>query len=410
MKISTTCICQWALVATVVVVWPPAYAFSAVAYRVTDLGTLGGQTSRATAINNLGQVVGTSYTSDPILPNLRAFRTAPNATINPATDNLGTLGGTYSIANDINDRGQVVGGSYIASSVAHAFRTKPNAPIDPITDDLGTLGGEVSTAAAINESGQVVGFSYLSGHTMPRAFRTGPNAAIQPATDNLGTLGGTESVANGINNSGQVVGYSTLPGNPRPLVHAFRTSGPGPMNAVTDDIGIAVGSSIGEGINDSGQVTGDADYLGTTIGMNNGFRTAPNEVISPATDDLGTLPGSVATYPHAINSAGWVVGSVLMGTRRVPRPFLYDGTTTVELNNVLDETGIGWMLEVARDINDRGQIVGYGIHNGARRAFRLDPIPIPEPSTFAITVVAACAMITCFFHTGSRPVPSPAAT
>src|SRR5690348_8094633 len=71
---------------------------------------------------------------------------------------LGTLGGTISVAYGINASGQVVGWSYtgavdpLAGNISHAFRTAPNKPINPITDDLGTLGGYYSWAYGINDS------------------------------------------------------------------------------------------------------------------------------------------------------------------------------------------------------------------------------------------------------------------
>ena len=38
----------------------------------------------------------------------------------------------------------------------------------------------------------------------------------------------------------------------------------------------------------------------------------------------------------------------------------------------------GWSLEIARDINEAGQIMGCGISlTGQTRAFLLDPVPIP---------------------------------
>jgi probable HAF family extracellular repeat protein len=183
----------------------------------------------------------------------RAFRTAPNSPINPATDDLGTLYGLYTEARAINSSGEVVGLSATTNGAFHAFRTAPNSAINTATDDLGTLGPpscELCPASAygINASGQVVGDA-------GRAFRTAPNSPINPATDDLCTLGGQFSAALGINALGQVVGYDKLvpPGAISGNQRAFRTAPNSPINPATDYLGTLGGpSSAAYGINDLG--------------------------------------------------------------------------------------------------------------------------------------------------------------
>jgi probable HAF family extracellular repeat protein len=67
---------------------------------------------------------------------------------------LGTLGGNSSRPFDLNSRGQVVGYSSTAAGENHAFLWKKGK-----MTDLGTLGGVESFPKAINSRGQVVGTS-----------------------------------------------------------------------------------------------------------------------------------------------------------------------------------------------------------------------------------------------------------
>ena len=67
---------------------------------------------------------------------------------------LGSLGGEWSRASAINERGQVVGASKTRSGDLHAFLWQEER-----MRDLGTLGGKRSSAVAINERGEVVGES-----------------------------------------------------------------------------------------------------------------------------------------------------------------------------------------------------------------------------------------------------------
>jgi probable HAF family extracellular repeat protein len=355
-------------------------------YTVTDLGTLGGTSSFAFGINASGQVVGDSYTTPGNNIIFHAFRTAANSPINPASDDLGTLGGTSSFAFGINASGQVVGYAYtIGDATIHAFRTAANSPINSATDDLGTLGGSESRAGVgngVNASGQVVGHSYLSGNNAIRAFRTAANSPINPATDDLGTLGGFYSQADGINASGQVVGASYATDNI--TYHAFRTAANSPINPATDDLGTLGGTySEAWAINASGQVVGDS-Y--TTPGNNiifHAFRTAANSPINPASDDLGTL-GGTNSQAHGINASGQVVGYSATATGN-NHAFLYSGGVMYDLNNLIP-AGSGWELSQAYSIDDAGQIVGGGTHNGSSHAFLLTPVPVDNtpPTTTAI--------------------------
>jgi len=118
-----------------------------------DLGTLGGPTSEARAINNLGQVVGRADTSTSSV-SYRAF-VWDSVT---GMRNLGTFGATTSEANAINDRGEVAGtaASFIGYTIyngAQGFRW------DPISGGslLSSFYGAPRKATGLNESGQIVG-------------------------------------------------------------------------------------------------------------------------------------------------------------------------------------------------------------------------------------------------------------
>src|SRR4051794_8835410 len=87
--------------------------FGEVLYSVTDLGTLAGGSgsSEAAGINNIGQVAGQS--------NDRAFLYSGGQILD-----LGTLGGSRSRGQAVNDRGQVTGWAATTSGTnpqIHAF-------------------------------------------------------------------------------------------------------------------------------------------------------------------------------------------------------------------------------------------------------------------------------------------------
>lgn len=278
-----------------------------------DLGAEG-HNPFTSAINNAGQVVGyfsVNLNDDDIE---RAFRTAPNKPINLKTDDLGTLGcNTTTRALGINSVGQAVGFSHVQSYEqgdcnAHAFRTAPNKAINPATDDLGDLGGSFgdfnSIAEGINDSGQVVGVSVTADYRL-HAFRTSPNKPINPATDDLGAFDDSfynYSWANAINAAGQVVGYAGNSGEE----HAFRTSANKPINTATDDLGTLGGRiSSANSINSAGDVVGDSetsDLYQHAFLFTQGVMYDLNELIQP---NSGWRVLSQAT---SINDKNQIVG------------------------------------------------------------------------------------------------------
>jgi endoglucanase len=207
---------------------------------LSDLGTLfSGNYCIASAVNETGQVVGTSGTQ--IVKNHAFLWTRAGGMVD-----LGTLGGTYSAASPtiqaVNGSGEVVGESTLTPDGAtHAFSWTPAGGMH----DLGTLGGTNSRARAVNDSGQVVGSSDTSGGATHAFLWTAGAGMVD-----LGTLGGTSSYADAVNASGQVVGESTTATGE---THAFSWT----QAAGIVDLGTLGGTiSYGPAVNDGGQVAG----------------------------------------------------------------------------------------------------------------------------------------------------------
>jgi probable HAF family extracellular repeat protein len=334
-----------------------------------DLGTLGGDSSRASAINNRGQIVGTSDTASD---GRHAFLWQDGE----MTD-LGTLGGGFSEAVAINDRGQVVGTSDTASNRRHAFLWENGSMID-----LGTLGYS-SEAVAINDGGQVVGWSEVAptvNDLLPRhAFLWQAGAMID-----LGTLGGDSSEAVAINDRGQVVG--TIDQQHAFLWEAGTMTDLGPAVdfhgvavTINDSGQIAIVRSPGAAvaINDHGQIVGGRhlsdmvvpgeislwqDGTTTNLGPLDGAFSWRDGTMTA----LGSLGDDRFSVASAVNSRGQVVGSSLTA---YPDPIEWEWCCSTLFHAFLWQNGS--MIDLgdlgplasrtssdAAAINDCGHVVG----------------------------------------------------
>lgn len=129
-----------------------------------DLGTLGGESSEAVAVNGSGAIAGNSYTADD---QLHAFLW----TAGGGMQDLGTLGGDRSTAEAINSSGDIAGTSRTASGDLHAFLWHRSTGT---MEDLGTPGGSYSIATDMNDADQVVGYgASVAGGQVPFSWSSG---------------------------------------------------------------------------------------------------------------------------------------------------------------------------------------------------------------------------------------------
>ena len=92
---------------------------------------------------------------------------------------------------------------------------------------------------------------------------------------------------------------------------------------------------------------------------------------------LGGLAGPV-TEAMALNDNGWVVGvgTLDANPHRDGHAVLFRDGALHDLNDLLMPAAARqWSLDLAMDINNRGQIVGMGTIDGQRRAFLATPVP-----------------------------------
>jgi probable HAF family extracellular repeat protein len=289
----------------------------------------GGVNSRGFGINSMNVMVGDSFFAGPMDASHAALFKGGFAA------DLGVLKGkAYSRANSINTMGQVVGFSSAQRDGAESRAFLWSNQTGMV--DIGTLGGGYAQAYAINEAGVITGSSQTQGMGAIQATHAFIYRQLSPTNQrmqDLGVLGGFFSSGMAINNYNHVAGFSTIKSN-NGHVHAFFHDGRSMMDLGTLSRGMSDSDySVALGVNNKDQVVGYT-YL-------------------PA---IGDMP---------LQQVAFLWNRTGSGTAKM-----------VNLNNLLNDTGKGYVLISATAINDYGQIVAsaYDIYNGGVRSVLLTPV------------------------------------
>lgn len=246
----------------------------------------------------------------------------------------------YVTAEDINNRGQVIGSTSMAGQTqAYVWSLARGTHL------LGVLPGQVhSNGESINDAGTAVGDSFNPDTGGGLSFIWDARRGMRVLD---GSLGADRHGAKGINRVGQVAGASNLTTG---ATHAFRRD----RNGEVLDLGTLPGGdySFGLAINDRGTVVG----VGSTAATRNseGFIwTDSSGMQFLKLDDL-------VEFPRAINNRNEVVG-VLEGS--YTRAFLWTPAGGVVDLGALTDSATDYAE--AYDINEWGTVVGASLTDSA---------------------------------------------
>lgn len=296
-----------------------------------DLGTFGGPSATAVALNDHGQVTGSAtVNTDGAISHAYRWSQATGMV------DLSANGQGNSAGADINNKGHVSGSAVFnpaSSPDQHAFYWSAQTGML----DIGTLGAPFSFATAMNDAGAVAGYSAkVDSPLSTLGFRWTRAEGIS----DIGTLPDEFTLASDINAAGHIVGASPLPSGG--YVHAFLWT---PREGLTD-LGTGTGNrSTAVKINNRGMVVGNVlDFMV----MFHGFVwTRESGLI-----EIGAESAQVETSANDVNNRGQVVGSfgghAYLWTR---------AQGVVDLNTRLQGAPEGLVLTGGVQISDNGAIV-----------------------------------------------------
>ena len=307
---------------------------------IIDLGTLQGDSvSYATAINNSTTVSGNSINSQGESTAFFWSRWSNGGELNPLVS-----GKKETYATSINNSGRIVGGD------VNNGTTKIGTWTTYGSNKMKTIKGN-SLAYNINDNGQIVGTKGRNETPYIWSIWGGHNPVKVG-----GNLSWNYETARDVNNNGLVIGETTL-GTPY-IWNMYNKS--------SDFFSSSQGTA--NDINDSGAVVGSLTDSATG---NSQAYVYENGNLT----ELGYLGAGTDSSAYAINEEGVIVGSSNNSA------FIWSANNNLlNLNDLLPD-GSDWTnLSVASDINDLGQIVGWGTINGETHAFLISEIvAAPEP-------------------------------
>ncbi len=246
---------------------------------------------------------------------------------------LGTFGGTFSIAYGINNGGQVGGAAGLPNGNLHAFLTglatreqeMDGLDLSLQKTDLGTLGGPNSAANRPNGRGDVPIISETStpdplgedfcnfANHLTCLGALWRNGVLTP----LPTLGGNNAITTISNNRGQIVGLAennthdstcSFPSQVLRFEAAMWGPEPGKIQGLPPLPGDTVGYALG--INERSQVVGASGNCANTGPTPVGLFIGQHAVLweNGMVKDLGNLGGKMMGKAGAINDRGEVAG------------------------------------------------------------------------------------------------------
>jgi probable HAF family extracellular repeat protein len=321
--ISTSCLC-FAL----------STAWADTVYEVTQIPTPPDAESLALGINAAGDVVGYRTEGNDDHAFLYSYATG-------AVSELGSLGGNTTVARAINEARQVTGFATDATNANKAFILSPDQPMTALPGESAEVGSQgfaidpggkvagvvesvrgqspvifvsgtlknlaepgdsgeppLCTAYGLNDQGDAVGVARPFGGAARAFFYS----LTQSQFSDLGTLGGKSSQAFALNREGAIVGEAeTSEGK----VHAFIY-----QSGKMSDLGTLTGFekvSSARAINDNGLVVGFSEANSQS---RHAFVTEDSQLV-----DLNTRAGNLSEAgfvsldaAYGVNARGWVVG------------------------------------------------------------------------------------------------------